>query len=122
MSNPIRGEATLVAGDQSYRLVYDINAFCAAQEATDLDVDVLLEEMERGKRLPIVRALLWAGLSRHHPCSMIEAGGIMSVAGTKPTAIAVRAGIASAFPQPTEDSGDTAGHPPKPADGTSSAG
>ena len=120
MSNPLRGEATLAAGGIAYTLVYDINALCMAQEAVDVDIDVLLEEVERGKRLSIIRALLWAGLARRHSCSLLDAGDIMTAAGVKATAEAVRGGLVAAFPAAVEDAAPA--NPPPPAAGTSSAG
>jgi hypothetical protein len=118
MANPLRGEASFKAGDQSYTLAYDINALCEAEDASGLPIGELLGHLETGASLKVLRAVIWAGLQRHHPCGLIEAGEIIAAATTKIAADAMRKALAGAFPA----SEGATKNPRKAADGKSSAG
>jgi hypothetical protein len=97
MSNPHRGEVALVAGDQTYTLAYTINSVCELEE----ELGQSLAEIVAGMgRLKVIRAVLWAGLLRHHKMSIDEAGDVMDAAGVPATVEAVNKAIASAFPPP----------------------
>lgn len=127
--NPLRGEATLEAGERgTLKICFDANAFCAAEErlekTTDQIVDLVAtdfsgwqkEKLAKGEnpRLnsSLTRTLLWAGLQKHQPGThMIEAGEIFSDAGPAATAIAVLNAFFAAF-GPAEDKEDA--RPPRP--------
>ena len=111
--NPLRGEARLEGGEgRSFKLCFDVNAFCYAEErlgkTTDEIVALVAEEfsawgnakLEGSPRInaSLTRALLWAGLQKHHPGThLAEAGEIMSDAGIATTAGAVLNGFFAAF-------------------------
>ena len=132
--NPLRGEATLDAGERgTLTLVYDVNAFCYAEghlgKTTDQIVAMVQEEFagwdqaaadeSRAPRVnaTLTRALLWAGLQKRHPGThMIEAGEIMSDAGLGETVAAVLNGVFAFFGKAEED-GDSGDPPKKPKKG-----
>lgn len=129
MANPLRGEAPLAAGDASYTLCFDVNAFCYAEaqlaKTTDEIVFQVQDELsgwvvasKNPNALPrlnssLVRGLLWAGLQKHHPGThLVEAGEIMSDAGLANTVVAVTNAFFAAF-GPPEAEGEKRPNPPK---------
>lgn len=101
MSNPLRGEATLAVGAQSYTLVFDINALCAAQDVVKIDLDAMLEELASFRNISLLRAMLWAALLRNHPSvSLMQVGDIIGEAGMQQSFGAVLKAVAAAFPPP----------------------
>lgn len=105
--NPLRGEATLDAGERGLlKICFDANAFCFAEERLAKTTDEIValvandfsgwqEERLHAGETPrlnssLTRTLLWAGLQKHQPGThMIEAGEIFSDAGPAATAVAV---------------------------------
>jgi hypothetical protein len=115
----LRGEATFEAGGKTYKLVYDFNAFCEAEEMWGSDVDDLLESLNRGRGLRAIRVMVWAGLQREHQCHLVETGEIIAAAGAKVAGDAMRKALRGALGAAKEE-GEP--NPPQAADGTSSAG
>lgn len=109
MSNPLRGEATLVAGTAAYTLVFDINALCLAEEALGMEVDELLARYSGGTSARLVRGLVWAALQAKHPCSLAEAGAIISEVGFVEAKATLEKALLLAMPVQEE------GEPPKKA-------
>lgn len=120
--NALRGEATLEAGDKAYRLVFDVNAFCYAEERLAKTTDEIVAEvstefaswnpdaLSKGGvpriNATLTRALLWAGLQKHHAGThLAEAGEIMSAAGLNGTVAAVLNGFYAAFGQAEGEDG-----------------
>lgn len=103
MANPLRGEAALEVDGQQLTLVIDINALCEAEEALGLDVDLMLAKYAAGTSVRMVRALVWAGLQARHPCTLDEAGGIVSRAGFLPAKAALEKALKAAMPAPEDD-------------------
>lgn len=101
--NPVKGEAVLQAGDTSYTLALDINALCEAEDALGMDIDLLLTKYASGTSVKLVRGLVWAGLQAHHPCTMQEAGAIVSTAGFLAAKTALEKALTLAMPVPDED-------------------
>jgi hypothetical protein len=113
-ANPLLGETLLIAGETTYKLCFDVNAMCYAEErlkkTTDEIVAIVSEEfagwekerLDKGQipRLnnSLTRTLIWAGLQKHHPKThLIEAGEIMTIAGIGTSATAVINGFFAAF-------------------------
>jgi hypothetical protein len=118
-ANPLRGEASFEAEGQSYTLAYDINALVLAEEASGLDMDQLLDRLDRGLNLRVLRAVVWAGLQRDHECHLLRAGEIIGAAGIPVVAVAMRKGLMAAFPAAEKAPPE---NPRKAAGGTGSAG
>lgn len=97
MANRLRGEARIGGTDKT--LVFDINALCSAEQALDTKIAELLPALAEGVSLVSLRALVWAGLQRMHPCTMEEAGDVISDAGMEPVMAAMQEAMAGAFPQ-----------------------
>lgn len=88
--NPLRGQAALAAGEKTYGLVLDANAFCYAQPVLNMKpLEMVSAFLADSDDLLLMRTLLWASLQRSHPCHELEAGDILTDAG----AVAVRSAI-----------------------------
>lgn len=99
MANALTGEVPFTAGGATYKLVFDVNAFCLAEEALDgMTTDEMLDMLRR-KRVGfrLVRAVIYAGLQANHPCHLIRAGEIISDAGLPASRSAVIAGFEAAL-------------------------
>ena len=105
MANPARGEARVRIGDRDFTLAYDLNALCEVELLLGMPLQSILERLAQ-PRLRDMRALLWAGLQRHHPMSVAEAGDLLGEvlrSGADATAALgqqLSEGIAAAFPPP----------------------
>lgn len=119
MPNRFRGEATLLAGAETFTLVADVNAFILAEDATELDLNALLKEIDRRpSSLKLARSVLWALLQqRHAPLNMLRAGEIIGDAGLIEARAAITSAIAAAFPKPKEGDAADADADPRPAAG-----
>jgi hypothetical protein len=95
MANPHRGEVELKAGDQTYTLVFTINAVCELEGALNKGINEIVADMAR---VSTIRAVLWAGLQELHPMDLKAAGAIMHEAGAAATAEAVNRAMSLAFP------------------------
>lgn len=111
MANPIKGEVDINDGDQSYRLVFDINAFIEATNVLGMKMDGLQEELKSVPVEPgVFRALLFGALREHHPsASLFDAGRLMVKDGV---ATAVGEALRAAFPDAPEGGNQ---NPPKRA-------
>jgi hypothetical protein len=98
MANALKGEAELVAGDKTYTLVFDINSLCEAEDAAGMETRDILTALEHGNPIKVLRALVYAGLQRKHPCHLIGAGEVVQAAGIGAAREAVEKGLAAAFP------------------------
>lgn len=78
----MRGEVEVVLDGTTYRLVMDFNALAAFEEAAGLNVFDFFDGLVRDGGAPparMMRMLLHATLSRHHPDASMElAGDILS--------------------------------------------
>lgn len=84
MSNPLRGDAELKAGDKTYTIVFDVNAFCELEDDTGLDINGIVAAVNERPSVKLLRDLFTAGLQKHHQgTTKIEAGDIMSDAGVE---------------------------------------
>jgi hypothetical protein len=119
MANPLKGEASVEAGGETFTLVCDINALVLAEDASELDVSTLIERLERGTNLKALRAAFWACLQARHECHLIRAGEIIAQVGLPAARAALNKAIAGAFP-PAEKG--TGANPPQAADATGSNG
>jgi hypothetical protein len=92
MDNPKTGEYTFDAEGKSYILHYSNETLIGLEEDLDRGIIKILREIDSWKdpdniRLGLVRAILWAGLHKHHPeltkqdaSELIgKAGGVASV-------------------------------------------
>jgi len=102
MTNALRGMTELRAGEEVYSLLLDINALCELESELDQSFDVILGRYSAGSSVSLVRALVWAGLRHSHPCSIEEAGDIVTKAGVARAREAVEKALVSALPE--EDS------------------
>lgn len=113
MTNPLRGEAELATDAGPLRLVFDVEALVLAETALGETTDQIILSLEAATvDVARVRAMLWAGLQRRHPCPASRASAIMEEVGFSPAKDAVLAGLRGAFGLATEDGDDA--HPPRP--------
>ena len=95
MANPNRGEVELKAGEETYTLVFDINAVCELEQMLDKGVNEIVVQMGR---VSVLRAMLWAGLRHNHKVTIEQAGEIMQMAGAAETAAMIQKATELAFP------------------------
>lgn len=100
----MKGEAQL--GD--FTLAYDFNALCDAESVVG-PIGAAMGEIAKGS-FTTIRALVWAGLKKHHGKTLDEAGDIIAEVGFAPAAEAVSAAMQNAFP----DTKGKAGNARKP--------
>ena len=104
MSNPLRGEATLKAGDVERTIVFDVNAFCELEAATGLGVNELVETMQGSPSFTLLRQIFTAGLQAKHPGTTArDAGQIMSDAGLDQMTEALNKAMSAALPEVKDD-------------------
>lgn len=102
----MKGEAQL--GD--FTLAFDFNALCDAEGVVG-PIGAAMQEIAKGS-FTTIRALVWAGLKKHHGKSLDEAGEIIAEVGFGEAAEAVSAAMQSAFPEPKGKAGN--GRKPRP--------
>jgi hypothetical protein len=110
-ANPLRGEAELQAGDRTFKLVLDVNAFCCIQPVLNMKPRDILGTFEaEPDDMVVSRAILWGALQKHHDCHLVEAGEIMADAGLAETRVALTNCLAACF---GAAEGKEQGNPPK---------
>ena len=116
MANPARGEARIRVGDRDFTLAYDLNSLCEVELLLNRSLQSILERLAQ-PRLRDMRALLWAGLRRHHPMTVTEAGDLLGEvlrSGADDMAALgqqLSEGIAAAFPPPAASPSPTPATP-----------
>lgn len=65
----MQGEVSFEAEGKQWRMIYSVNALCAAEDALGMDTVSIYKKIETSKSLPLKfqRKLFWAGLYDHHP-------------------------------------------------------
>lgn len=112
MSNPIKGEVRLLAGSQSYVLVFGANAMVALESALDMSLNQIVNLFKADIRIGTLRTMLWAALQDRHPeVDERQAGLIMDEAGLDQ--VGEKIGEAFSLALPKEDAKGAA-RPPKP--------
>jgi hypothetical protein len=91
------------AAGKPYRLCFSANALCALEEATGAGVDALGATLqdEKGKRLSLVRSVLWAGLQEHHAAevkTVHDAGRVIDAVGFDEAVSLIAKGFGVALP------------------------
>jgi hypothetical protein len=71
MANTQMGDVPFTVGDKAYTLRLDVNALAEMEEAMSTDDKVVtsfqvMARAEKGQ-IAALRAVMWAGLRRHHP-------------------------------------------------------
>lgn len=101
MANPLTGEVSLVAGEQTYTLRMSINAVVELETLLDMGVmqiSAILSD-QQNIRLGAWRAALWAALQDHHKgTTLAMAGDIIQVATLPVVMNAVGEAMQAAFP------------------------
>ncbi len=119
--NPLRGEAPLVVGGQTYKLVLDVNAYCSMEAALDRDTDSIVAETvaqagsKTGVNMTLWRGVLWGALQLHHPCSIADAGTIIGAAGVVAVKQALMRAMQESFGLKQAEDGEQS-DPPKTGD------
>lgn len=120
MANAAKGEAGLQLSDgRSLTLRYDFDALCEVEDAAGKTISDVLAEISKGSpRLKTARALIYGGLSGHHPeITLPEVGEIILSDGPAVMA-AMEKALSAAFPAAE---GKQSGNPRKPRRGTGTA-
>jgi hypothetical protein len=88
MANPHRGELAFEAAGKTYTLQYSHDALVELEQELDRGIIGIINELQSWTkeperiRLSWIRALLWAGLRKHHPdLDLLAAGELITDAG-----------------------------------------
>lgn len=114
MSNPHRGQVTLHADGNAYRLQLSFNALAVLKRQTGLSIQGVIRAFkEQGDDVDpeLLSALLWAGMQDHHPDMTIEqAASLYPDGGLEELVDKVQEMFTAAFPK-----GSAKANPPKAA-------
>ena len=116
MANIHRGEASFTHDGVTYHLVVDFNAFAEAEDAADMELDVLLKKLSpkvdaggriiQKPRLKHLGAMMFGALQAHHPdISHADAIRLLNADGAGE---AIGKALTAALPQKTESAGGKA--------------
>ena len=85
-------------GDK-YKLQFDVNAVCEAEEVFKEPLEDVLNDVKKMKQARIIRVLLWAALQEHHPeLSLRDTGKIIGEMGAEPIEKAIIGSLHAAYP------------------------
>lgn len=111
MANPHKGEVTLQAGGETYRLRFTTNAMCELEDATGKTISEIVADLSDEKTPPglrTMRVLLWAALIEHQEGTTVkDAGKICDEVGMASIGALIGKAIQQAFPDVDEDAGKT---------------
>lgn len=81
MANKVIGEVSFKLGDKDYTMCFNNDALVQLEDQLDRGIVAITTEMQKWSkepervRLKWIRAMLWAGLRKHHPNMTIEQAG-----------------------------------------------
>jgi len=102
MANKQRGEVSIEALGETWRLKFSTNAICELEDLLDEPLSVTAEKMNDPKtaKIKTLRAVLWAGLvDGHEGITIRQAGEIMDEAGAALVGEKIGEAFQIAFPQ-----------------------
>ncbi|MDP3379759.1 MAG: hypothetical protein Q8S53_15445 [Brevundimonas sp.] len=96
----LKGEVTINTAEDSYTLVYSVNAIIALEEKTGLPI-TRIGEFLGGDAFSFAnaRTFFWAGLIEHHDLSETEAGSLMSEVGIEEAMTRAADALKASLPQ-----------------------
>ena len=102
MANAVKGEVTLEAGGETYRLAYTTNAMCELEDATGEPLGKIVEQLGDDANPPGVktlRLLLWGALIEHQEDMTIkQTGRICDDIGMSAVGDVIGKALQAAFP------------------------
>jgi len=105
MANAVKGEVTLEAGGETYRLSYTTNAMCELEDATGEPLGKIVERLSDDANPPgikTLRLLLWGALIEHQEdITVKQAGGICDAIGMAAVGDVIGKALQAAFPDAT---------------------
>lgn len=115
----LKGEIALRDGEETLRLVFNTDAFIAAEALLEgRSTNEIIGDLEAGMNHAALRAMIYGGMRKFHPCPPAEASDVIDRVGYAEASSIVMQGLLAAFGR-AED-GD---NPNPPAKGrTGSAG
>lgn len=109
MANAQKGEVTLEAGGETYRLQYTTNAMCELEDAAGKTINDLVAELGDEANPPGIksmRVLLWAALVEHQEAITVkETGKIIDAIGIASVGSLIGESFKAAFPDGDEGEG-----------------
>jgi hypothetical protein len=129
MANTQMGDVPFTVGDKAYTLRLDVNALAEMEEAMSTDDKVVtsfqvMARAEKGQ-IAALRAVMWAGLRRHHPAiTLRDAGDLIQQMGG-PAGVEKTLKQATSAAMPEQEGPAKKGNPRKartsgPGDGSTS--
>lgn len=103
MANPHRGEVSFTVDGKSYTIRLGRNAMAEAEAVVGRPFPAIVQSLGSSPEVGVLRAVLWAGLHRHHPeLDLLAVGDLMDEAGDEAVTAAIAEALRLAFPQPDD--------------------
>lgn len=121
--NTQKGEVELVAGEETYTMRLGFDCLERLEELTDRPIETIFAEFSDTSkpRLKLIRMVMWAALSEHHPeLKLADVGHIITNAGLANVLEAFGRATKANFPQTgtAAPNGGDDPNPPPADDGT----
>ena len=115
MANKAKGEYTLTIEDQTYTLVFDLDAMEAMEEHFDQDWPEVQNKLARNS-MRATRVMLWAMFRLHHPDITLEQSKklINKAGGLSKVGEIIAGGLRSLMPDPDDAKALATGVSPDP--------
>ena len=122
MTNPIRGEASFEAGEQSYTITMNADALMMAENITGMPIGAILALFDSGAHLGMTTALAWAGMFRQYAMPHDGFADRVLEWGLPTVHEAVAAAMQQSWPEKEADEEGKAANPRKRGPGKATAG
>jgi hypothetical protein len=101
MVNPKKGEAEIELGDgRKITLCYNANAWIEAEEVLGKPTPDIIDELQGGRAsMKTQRALMWAGLRKHHSEITLDDAGEMLIDAAEAMSRALNGGLPEPEPE-----------------------
>lgn len=100
MANPERGEVDLVIGETTYTIKLGRNALASVEGLLGRGFPEIAATLNADPQISVMRAILWAGLQRHHPgIDLLQVGDLMDDAGDELIGEKIGEALKLAFPE-----------------------
>lgn len=110
MANPIKGEVDLTIDGKTYTIKLGRNALASVEGLLGKGFPEIAQALSSDPQIAVMRAILWAGLQRHHPdIDLFGAGDLMDEAGDDLITEKIGEALRITFPESKGES-----HPQKP--------
>lgn len=113
MANRVKGEVSFKLGDKEYIMCYNNGALVELEDQLNMGIVAITNEIQKWAKEPDrvrikwVRALLWAGLLKHHHMTIEQVGNMIDQAAEQNMSMmdVVGDAMSKAYGEPDKDKG-----------------